>query len=508
MPAPQPSRAPFADRLCAVVATPSAREALARVREAFRYTKTIELRLDWLKSDKERAKLLIALRRRKPKGATLVATCRRILGGGKLEGGAEAELYWLTQAREAGCAWCDLEVETLRELPAQCARCYPIPEKVLLSYHDFERTPRLPRQLWNAREGEADALKIAAHARTLQDSLRVMRLAGASKEIVAVPMGEIGLPARLLALRAGSALAYAPVAATTAPGQVSLHDFQRLYRADTATRKTVIYGVIGNPIGHSLSPLLHNTGYIAAKCDAMFVPFLVENLGEFVNAIPEFGLHGIAVTIPHKKAIMKHLAYCEPIAEEIGAVNTVVVGKSGKLRGSNTDYLGVLGALKGKLRLQGARALILGAGGSARAAAFALTHAGAEVLICARRQGPARELARACKGQVIAQRQLSSTRFDLIVNTTPLGMYPNPNVSPLSARELNAEFVMDLIYRPMETGLLRIAKKKGISLISGVEMFLAQGFAQWELFMGGKAPEAAMRRALLAKLRAEESAAH
>src|SRR5215470_3503456 len=177
MPASRSSRAPFADRLCAVVATPSAREALARVREAFRYTKTIELRLDWLKSDKERAKLLMALRRRKPKGATLVATCRRILGGGKLEGGAEAELYWLTQAREAGCAWCDLEVETLRELPGECARAYPIPEKILLSIHDFERTPWLPERFEHTKCGEADAFKIAVKARTLADSLRVLRLA-------------------------------------------------------------------------------------------------------------------------------------------------------------------------------------------------------------------------------------------------------------------------------------------------------------------------------------------
>ncbi len=433
-----------------------------------------------------------------------MATCRRILGAGKLAGGAEAELYWLGQAREAGCQWCDLEIETLRELPGQTARALPIPPRILLSFHNFERTPPLPRRLVHARRGQADAIKIAARALTISDSVRLLRLAHTSNDIVSVPMGEIGLPARLLALRDGSALAYAPVSNATAPGQVSLHDFKRLYRADAITRQTKIYGVIGNPIGHSLSPLLHNTGFVAAKRDASYFPLLVENLKEFLQAIPEFRLRGFSVTIPHKQTIMNYLAQCEPMAEKIGAANTVAVGKDGGLRGSNTDYVGVLRALEGKLRLRDSRVLIFGAGGSARAAAFALTNAGAEVLICARREAVARELAKACGAQVIARKHLLSACFELIINATPVGMYPQAGASALSARELNCKIVMDLIYRPLCTQLLKIAAAKGIGVISGVEMFLAQGFAQWELWMGKAAPEAAMRRAVLAQLRVDE----
>lgn len=504
MPVTRHSSRPFDDRLCAVVATPTARKALLQLKKALRHTKTVELRLDWLCSDRERKALLQAIKRRRPRGATLIATCRRVLGGGKLAGGAEAELFWLTQARDAGCQWCDLEVETMRELPDQCVRCYPLPDKILLSFHDFERTPKFPARLIHAGRGEADAVKVATRARTLSDSLRVLRLARTSRELVAVPMGETGLPARLLALREGSALAYAPVAEATAPGQVCLHDFKQMYRADSATRKTQIFGVIGNPIGHSLSPLLHNTGYVAARRDAMYLPFLVENLGEFIRAIPEYALRGFSVTIPHKQSILKYLAGCEVMAEKIGAINTVVVTRKGKLRGSNTDYLGVLRALRGKLPLAGARVLIFGAGGSARAAAFALGHAGAEVLICARRESAARTLARACGSQVIGRRHLASTSFELIVNATPVGMYPHAEESPLQERELNAALVIDLVYRPMLTRLLRIAKKKGIRVISGMEMFLAQGFAQWELFMGQPAPESPMRGAVLEKLRAGE----
>jgi 3-dehydroquinate dehydratase/shikimate dehydrogenase len=505
MPRPGQRRAVFPDRLCAVVATPTARQAILELGEARLYTRTIELRLDWLRSDRERGKFLAALRRYPRKGLTLLATCRRILGGGKLTGGAEAELYWLGQAREAGCEWCDLEIETLRELPGQTARSIPVPRKILLSFHDFQRTPPLPRRLVHARRGEADAIKVAARALTISDSLRLLRLAHASHDIVSVPMGEIGLPARLLALRGGSALAYAPVSAATAPGQASLRDFKRLYRADVITRKTKIFGVIGDPVGHSLSPLLHNTGFVAAKCDASYLPFLVENLKEFVQAIPEFALRGFSVTIPHKQTIMKHLAECEPMAGKIGAVNTTVVGKDGKLRGLNTDYVGVLQALEGQLRLRDSRVLIFGAGGSARAAAFALANAGAEVLICARREAAARELARACGAQAIARKHLSSTCFAAILNATPVGMYPHAGISPLSPGELNCKIVMDLIYRPLRTQLLKIAATKGIRAISGVEMFLAQGFAQWELWMGTAAPEAAMRRAVMAKLRSEEA---
>ena len=506
MPTDSARRKVFAERLCAVVATPSAREAIRQLRVASRYTRTIELRLDWLRSDLERTSFLRALGKFKKTGFSLVATCRRIVGGGKLAGGAHAELYWLSQAREAGCEWCDLEIETLRELPGQTARPLPVPPKILLSFHDFERTPPLPPKLAHSRRGEADAVKIAARARTLTDSLKLLRLAQHSEDLVAVPMGEIGLPARLLALSRGSALAYAPTAAATAPGQVSLKDFKRLYRADSITRKTEVYGVIGNPIEHSLSPLLHNTGFIAAKRDAVYLPFLVEDLREFVEAVPEFGLRGFSITIPHKQAIIKYLAECEPMAEKIGAVNTVVVEKNGKLRGSNTDYLGVLRAFDGRLKLPDSSILIFGAGGSARAVAFALAGAGAEVLICARRESAARDLARACGAQAIARKYLASACFEAIVNTTPVGMYPYSVESPLLPRELNCEVVMDLIYRPLCTKLLRIAAEKRIRTVSGVEMLLAQGIAQWELWMGKAAPQAEMRGAVMAKLRMEEAA--
>jgi len=493
-----------AERICGVAAAATARELRILLREALRLTRTVELRLDWLRNDLERQKFLNWLKDSRPKGAVIVATCRRRVGGGELVGDAGAELYWLIKARQAGCQWCDLEVETLRELPEESVEGCAIPPKVMLSMHDFRRTPKLPRELRVPPHGGVDAIKMAAMSRTIGDSVRLLKVLRHSRNVVVVPMGEIGLPARLLALREGSALAYAPVAAATAPGQVHLRDFKEMYRVDKITGKTRVFGVIGNPIGHSMSPLLHSTGYIAAKKDAVLLPFLVERLDDFLKAAPELGVEGFSVTIPHKEAIFRRLDGCEPLAERIGAVNTVTIRRDGSLCGHNTDYLGVLRALERKIQPRGSRVVILGAGGSARAAAFALAQAGAEVFICARREEAARALARAVGGEAVRRSALRKGRYDALLNATPVGMHPQDGISPVRPGELHCSVVMDFIYRPAQTKLLQIAAARKIRTVSGVEMFLAQGIAQWELWMGSRAPEAAMRRAVLRALQAEK----
>jgi 3-dehydroquinate dehydratase/shikimate dehydrogenase len=317
-------------------------------------------------------------------------------------------------------------------------------------------------------------------------------------------MGEIATPVRILALREGSALAYAPVELATAPGQVPLAEMTKLYRADKLDRQTRVYGVIGDPVGHSLSPVLHNKGFAARRVNAVYLPFLVRELDDFVAAIEPLGLQGFSITLPHKQDILRHLDDCDPLAAEIGAVNTVVVRGRGKLFGYNTDYVGVLRALERRMPIAGSRVLIVGAGGAARAVAFALARGGAAVAICARRIERARKLALAVHGEAIPRTALRREFFDAIVNATPVGMHPHTNDSPLEARELNCRLVFDTIYRPRETKLLQLAARRGIETVSGVEMFLAQGIAQWEIWMGERAPEAAMRRAVVAALRSEE----
>jgi 3-dehydroquinate dehydratase/shikimate dehydrogenase len=491
------------DRVCGVVAAATAREMRSQVRLGLRKTRTLELRLDYLRSAKERKSFLSWLRRKRPR-AVLVATCRRKEGGGLYRGSREEQIGILAQAARSGCDWCDVEIETAQRMArSELARAL-LPARVIVSYHDFRGTPQNLRGIVRRLErAGGHAIKIAAQCHSVSDSVRICELASTRRDAVAIPMGEFGFAGRVLSLRMGSALAYAAVEQATAPGQLSLDAMAELYRAAQITRRTRVYGVIGDPIGHSLSPLLHNTAFRARKFDAVFVPFLVRNLRDFLGAMDGFGIAGFSVTIPHKETILRFLDGCDPLAARIGAVNTVVVRGGGRLYGYNTDYVGVLRSLEQRMRLAGSRVLLYGAGGAARAAALALAQAGSIVCLSARRPARARALARAVGGQVVPRADLVHEFFDAIVNCTPIGMHPHGG-SPLASAELNCRIVMDMVYRPRETGLLRLAQRKGIEVISGVEMFLAQGFAQYEIWTGERAPESAMRRVVVSALDREE----
>jgi 3-dehydroquinate dehydratase / shikimate dehydrogenase len=323
-------------------------------------------------------------------------------------------------------------------------------------------------------------------------------------------MGDDMLGPRIVALRQNSALAYAPIEQSTAPGQISFQELESIYRLrrrfGNSTKglhpKTRLYGVIGDPVAHSLSPLMHNAGFAARQTNAVYVPFQVRDLHDFLAAIESFHIAGFSVTIPHKERILRYLHHCDPLAAEIGAVNTVVV-RAGKLYGYNTDFAGVLRAIERRVPLASTSVLLVGAGGAARAAAFALARAGSAVTIWARRLQQSRALARAIGGEAIERSEIARRSFDAIVNCTPVGMHPGRG-SPLESGELNCSLVMDLIYRPLKTELLRRAERRGIETISGVDMFVAQGLAQWELWMGQPAPKGVMRRVILAALQKEE----
>lgn len=491
------------DRVCGVVAASTSREMILQIRAGLRITKTLELRLDYLCSRNEREAFLTWMKRKRPH-AVLIATCRREEGGGLFQGSREEQIEILKAAANSGADWCDVEIETAKHMAAGDLKRSLKPARLMVSHHDFRKTPKNLTGIAQAlHRAGGEAIKIAAHCRSVSDSVRICELARGRRNVVAIPMGEIGLAGRVLSLRLGSALAYAAVEQATAPGQLSLATMVGLYRAGSIARRTRVYGVIGNPVGHSLSPLMHNTAFHARKFDAVFVPFLVQNLREFLGALKKLGVEGLAVTIPHKEKIIPLLDGCDPLAARIGAVNTVVVRRGGRLYGYNTDYVGVLRSLGQRMQLKGSRVLLFGAGGAARAAAFALVQAGAVVSICARRPERAHALAQASGAQVVVREDLPREFFDAIVNCTPIGMHPNGG-TPLQSAELNCRIVMDMVYRPRETELLKLARRKGSDVISGLEMFLGQGFAQYEIWTGERAPEGAMRRVVEATLDREE----
>jgi len=497
------------NKICAVVAAPDARGMWKQLDAALRggqkrrgsrpRGKTIELRLDWLKNDREIGLFLRLLARAKPH-ATLIATCRREAAGGKYRGSVAKQLVRMAEALRAGCRWYDLEIESIRECPAELLDVLLGDGKRLASAHFFQGVPRdLDRVVRELSATRSDAIKVAAQCNSLAEGLRVLRLARRKPNVVAVPMGDAVLPLRVLAGREGSALSYAPVKNSTAPGQLSLDEMENLYRADLLDRGTQVYGIIGDPVNHSLSPVVHNAAFRARRINAVYLPFLVWSLPDFLVAIEPLGIAGFSITLPHKQAILRHLDDCDPVAAAIGAVNTVAV-RRGRLHGYNTDYIGVLRALEPRIRLRGSRVLIAGAGGAARAAAFALARAGSAVFICARRKERARELAKAVQGETVDWKDLKRTSFDVIVNATPVGMYPSIHESPLEAGDLNCRLVFDMIYRPRQTRLLRLAVRRGIESVPGIEMFIAQGIAQWEIWTGKRAPANVMRRVAIRAL--------
>jgi 3-dehydroquinate dehydratase/shikimate dehydrogenase len=492
------------DKICAVVATSDAKSMWRQLGYAFRKTRTVELRLDWLSGNREISRFLRLLAS-KPPHATVIATCRRREAGGLYRGTIAKQLVHLAEAIRAGCSWYDLDIETALACPPELVDVLLGEGRQLLSAHFFRRSPeKLKRIAAGLSQTLPDAIKIAARCDSLQGALRLLHLTRGRRNFVVVPMGEAALPARILALREGSALAYAPVEHATAPGQVSLDELKNLYRADRLDRRTRVYGVIGDPIGHSLSPQMQNAGFHARRINAVYVPFPVRDLRDFLASFEAFGIAGFSVTLPHKERILRHLDGCDPLAASIGAVNTVVVRSGGKLYGYNTDYVGVLRSLERRIPLRGSRVLVYGAGGAARAVAFALEQAGSSVCVCARRPGRARALALAVGGEAVPQNRLRREFFDAIVNATPVGMHPFPDRSPLDARELNCRLVFDAIYRPRFTKLLRLAARRGIETVSGVEMFVAQGTAQWEIWTGERAPVGPMRSAVVRALEREE----
>src|ERR1700693_2282306 len=491
------------DRICALVAAERSSQLWKQLKQALRHTRTVELRLDWLLTDQEILTFLRRLARTRVR-ATLIATCRRRQAGGRYRGRIANQLLILAEAIRAGCVWCDLEIEGASKCPPEVLDVLLAGSRRIASAHFFGASPaNWQRVLADLRSTNPDAIKIAATCDSLKAGLRLFRLARAKRNTVVIPMGDVVLPLRCLALREGSSLCYAPVENATAPGQVSLTNAKELFRIDQITRKTSVYGVIGNPIAHSLSPQLQNAGFQARKINAVYFPFLVHDLRDFLAAVKPLGIRGFSVTLPYKQEILRHLDSCDPLASAIGAVNTVVVTSAGNLYGYNTDYIGVLRSLQERVTLSQSRVLILGAGGAARAVAFALAQSGASVCICARRPNEAMKLARAVGGREGPRSRLKSEFFDAIINSTPIGMYPKTENSPLSARDLNCRLVFDLIYRPVTTKLLQLASRRGIETVSGLEMFLATGIAQWERWTGQRAPAAAMRKAVLDALRTE-----
>ncbi|MEX0613645.1 MAG: shikimate dehydrogenase, partial [Pirellulales bacterium] len=292
-----------------------------------------------------------------------------------------------------------------------------------------------------------------------------------------------------------------------APGQLSYDQMVNIYRHNSIGPPTAVYGVVADPVGHSLSPQIHNAAFAETGIDAVYVPFRVplDTLGQFVEDVPRLGIRGLSVTIPHKEMIAKFLTKVDPAVKGIGAVNTVLF-KGAEVLGYNTDYKAAMDclesamggiAVQGPSPLKNKRVLVLGAGGVARAIMYGLQRRGAKSTIASRTRSRAQYLAETFGGRCVewAARHIADT--EIIINCTPVGMHPNVDETPFIKSHLKpAMIVFDTVYNPESTLLLKEARSQGCRIVTGVEMFIRQAALQFLLFTGKEAPEQLMRETL------------
>lgn len=248
--------------------------------------------------------------------------------------------------------------------------------------------------------------------------------------------------------------------------------------------QTELYGIIGNPVRHSLSPIIHNGAFRRMGLNAVYLAFEVNNLEEAMSGIRELGLRGVSVTLPFKTQILPYLDNIEDVAWKIRAVNTIV-NEGGRMIGHNTDWHGALEALEEKVDLKGKRVILLGAGGAARAIGFGLKEKGCHVIIFNRSQNRAEVLAKelGCVHHPLSS--LEEMDGDILVNATSVGMYPLDAASPIPKEILKeGMIVMDIVYQPLKTKLFREAEVRGCVTIDGLEMLARQGVAQLEIWTG------------------------
>lgn len=266
-------------------------------------------------------------------------------------------------------------------------------------------------------------------------------------------------------------------------------------------KSEAFYCLIGNPVSHSLSPVMHRAAFKAMNLNADYQAFLVHDLKGAVRCIRAHGIHGVSVTIPFKESVIPYLDAVDKDVRHIGAVNTIL-NQNGKLTGFNTDARGFISALQEITNPRGKRVVILGAGGAARAVAYALIQSGAEVIITNRTQEKAEKLASKFSCAFVPWNNREKMAADILVNTTSVGMYPQVAISPFDGRYLSQfELVVDIIYNPEETRLLKLARQAGAKTLGGIEMFIYQGAEQIRLWTGREPPLEVMRQAVKEALR-------
>ncbi len=480
----------------------------------------LELRTDYLQGlSIELLKRLIASA--KETSLPIIVTCRDVAEGGANDHSGQLRIEILLEAIRAGADFVDCEYANFKQNQDRLRGALSEKPKtrLILSAHNFQGKFADIVQLYqDISQSCPEAVpKLVYQANHLNDCFEGFDLLSSRKtDMIVLCMGQAGIISRIIAKKLGSLVTFASLDndAATAPGQLTIGQLKNLYRYDSIDADTELFGVIADPVGHSISPQVYNSCFAHANQNKLYLPLLIQNgmkgFNEFLDNVRDrekLGLKGFSVTIPHKTNTLaylnKHGEYIEPLAAKIGAVNTLKVGCNQRISGYNTDYAGAMDALASAMgierkQLHGVSVTVVGAGGVSRAIVAGLTGVGAKVVIYNRTVAKAEQLAEEFNCKFAPASALSNCDAEVIINCTSLGMYPETDVTPVPQEVLKQGMVVfDTVYNPIETLLLAQAKQAGAKTVSGAEMFLGQAFAQYKLFTGTEADKKIMRAAIL-----------
>jgi 3-dehydroquinate dehydratase/shikimate dehydrogenase len=474
-------------QLCVTVTAATTAE-LCQKRDAVPDADLLELRLDSV-SDPSVAGALAG--RRRP----VIVTCRPIWEGGGFKGSEEERKQILSEGLSLGAEYVDVEWRAhFDDLIARTGG-----RRIVLSSHDFHSVPiDLIARVHAMRSTGAEVVKIAAATTSLSDCIALFDLGAKSRDgnLALIGMGDHGLATRVLAARFGSIWTYA--GALHEIGQLTADALLTDYHFRSLSDSTAVYGVAGGSVAHSVSPAMHNAAFRAADFDAVYLPFPAASADDFHRFGRAIGISGASVTIPLKVSLVDYVDEVYSVARRIGAINTIRVA-DGRWIGGNTDAIGFLDPLQERVSLAGLRASVLGAGGAARAVTVALASSGCSVRLHARNRAQAEDVA------VLTAAELgpwppAPGSWDLLINCTPVGLYPRVDETPVPKEQLTGRYVYDLIYNPPATRLLRDAAAVGCQTIGGLDMLVAQAREQFQWWTGTTCQAAVMRDAALKRL--------
>jgi 3-dehydroquinate dehydratase / shikimate dehydrogenase len=457
----------------------------------------IELRLDFLSRAIDLKRLLA------DKRCPMVATIRRFEDGGRWTKSEDERQMLMRLAIVGGFDWIDIETDIADKIK----RFGKV--KRIVSYHNTKELPRNLEDIFEKmHHQDADVLKVAVRIDKPQDNWRVMRLMKhAKKPTVAIAMGDYGLPSRLLGAKYGAPFTYAAFNKERgiAPGMFSFDEMREVYHYDQINKDTKVFAVIGDPILHSMSPIAHNAGFRHAGINAVYIPIQVPR-NDFVDTIQSFTkipISGYSVTMPHKEAAHELGTERDAITQACKAGNTLIPGPHG-WKTFNTDYHAALSALRNAMSgmesgdsVHGRMVLILGAGGVARTLAHGLHREGAVVTIANRSLEKGLGLADEIGCRAVDWNARNAQHPEIIINCTPIGQHPDVDDSPLHASVFRPNLVvMDCVYNPETTMMIREARDRNCRVVTGVEMFIRQAAEQFKLFTGVNAPVEVMTAAV------------